>query len=158
MLPFQPEEFGLSVRIDNRLAAQRVANGEATELFEIIELMAACRCLYDLATLASRELTTIQDCLALWSSMRDQFSGMCHAWEGIPMNGEATSVHRAELRRLRGLCEDRLGLYTISNRERRKHARERDAEIASYGERNGEEAAGYSTQSTPQHVYSHCRA
>ena len=113
MLPFQPEEFALTVRIDNRVAAQRVASDEAVELYEVVELMAACRCLYDLATLASRELTTIQDCLALWSSMRDQFSGMCHAWE---------------------------------------------AEIASYGERNGEEAAGYSTQSTPQHVYSYCQA
>jgi hypothetical protein len=78
----------LSIRCDNRLAAGRVANGEAIELYEAVELMAACRCLYDLATLAAREFGTVKACRELWASTRDQFAGMGQAWESVPQNGE----------------------------------------------------------------------
>ena len=70
MLPFEPEEFGLSIRCDNRLLAQRIASGEAIELYEVVELMAWCRCLFDLASLTAREMETIRDCLVLWESMQ----------------------------------------------------------------------------------------
>jgi hypothetical protein len=133
--------------------AVRVANGEAIELFEVIELMAACQALYDLATLESRGLVRVKDCLSLWSAMRDQFAELCRVWEDVPPNGELTAAHRAQLRRLLGLCEDRLVMYTITSRERRKHAASRDSEIESFGRRGESTPNGWEDRSTPAHVY-----
>jgi hypothetical protein len=70
VLPFDPQEIGLPIRCDNRLMAARVVNGETPELFEVVELMAGCRTLYDLATLVARELGTTKDCLRLWRAVR----------------------------------------------------------------------------------------
>jgi hypothetical protein len=154
MLPFEPQEFGLSARCDNRLMAARVANGEGVELFEIVEIMADCQCLYDLATLAARELKTVKDCLALWSSMRDQFSGMCQAWGGVPQNGELTTCYRAQLMRLKGLCEDRRAMYVVTAKERLRHSRNREDGVLSFGQRSESVPDGYSDQSSPAHVYS----
>jgi hypothetical protein len=154
MLPFDPQEFALTLRIDNRLAAVRVARGEAIELYEVVELMSASRCLYNLATLVARELETAKGCLALWSSMRDQFSGMCQVWEGVPPNEELTACHRAQLTRLKELCEDQLGLYRISSRERLRYAKNREDAVQTFNQRSGiEPGDGYRDQSTPQHIY-----
>jgi hypothetical protein len=160
MLPFHPEEFGLSVRIDNGLAAYRVSNGETIGLSEIVQLMAAGRCLFDLATLAAREMTRVRDCLMLWSSMVAQFTEMCQAWESVPPNGELIGAYRAELIRLRGLCEDRREMFVVTSKERLRHAASRDSEIESFGQRNHTSKAtiapgpsGWRDQSSPAHVY-----
>jgi hypothetical protein len=153
MLPFQPKEFGLSVRCDNRLMAVRVAHGEAVELYEVVELMSDSKCLFDLTVLVARELKTVRDCLVLWSSMRDQFAELCWAWEGVPQNGELTAAYRAQLMRLKGLCEDRRAMYVVTAKERQRHAKNRDSNIESFGVRNGSEVTGYSSEGRPGHVY-----
>ena len=139
MLPFDPQEFGLPVLINNRLAADRAASGEAIELSDIIEFLAACRSLYDLATLSAREMTKVRDCRELWASMRDQFAGMARAWEGVPARGELTSVHRAELDRLKNLCEDRAKMFLVTTKERLRYAKNRGSMIETTQQRGHQE-------------------
>jgi hypothetical protein len=79
--------------------AVRVANGEAIELYEVVELMAGCQCFFDLAALIARELKTVKDCLTLWGSIRDQFNELRGAWEGVPHGITVQSVRRISSKR-----------------------------------------------------------
>jgi hypothetical protein len=94
------------------LAREQVAPGE------IVESMAAARALYDVATLASRELVRVRDCYTLWQGVHAEFKALCQAWEGTPQDGELVSQHRAQLRWLLELSADRVGLYSITPAER----------------------------------------
>ena len=104
------------------MLAMAVLAGEQVAPGEIVESMASALALYNLATLASRELDRVKDCYTLWHGVHTEFEALCQAWEGVPQNGELTGWHRAQLRRLLDLCADRISLYNISERERLAHA------------------------------------
>jgi hypothetical protein len=100
-----------------------VLAGEQIAPREIVELMASARALYDVATLASRELDRVKDCYTLWHGVHAQFEALCQAWESVPQDGELVGQHRAHLRRLLELSADRTSLYSVTESARRVFAK-----------------------------------
>jgi hypothetical protein len=107
-----------------------VVAGEQLRPGEIIESMASALALYNLAALACRELDRVKDCYTLWHGVHAEFKALCQAWESVPQDGELVSQHRAPLHRLLELSADRVGLYSITEKERRKHAKCRETEMS----------------------------
>ena len=122
---FDPFEFGFSLAINNRLAAERAAGGGAIELGEIVDLMASSQSLYDLATLCAREMGRVCDVQELWASMGDLFAELGQAWENVPGDGGLIPTYRSQLERLKERSEDRKKMFVVTTRERLKHAADR---------------------------------
>jgi hypothetical protein len=107
------------------LAGEQVAPGE------IVESMASALALYNLATLASRELDRVKDCYTLWHGVHTEFEALCQAWESVPQDGELIGLHRAHLCHLLELSADRRELYRVSERDRLAHVARRDIGLES---------------------------
>jgi hypothetical protein len=105
------QDFASGLAADNTLTASSISLGEPVALGEIVELMASARALYDVATLASRELDRVKDCYTLWHRVHADFEGLCQAWDGVPQGGELVSWHRGQLEHLRELSANRCELY-----------------------------------------------
>lgn len=99
------------------LAGEQVAPGE------IVESMASALALYNLATIASRELDRVKDCYTLWHGVHTEFDALCQAWEGVPQDGELIGLYRVHLCRLLELSADRCELYNVTESERRVYAK-----------------------------------
>jgi hypothetical protein len=121
---------------------------------EVLSLAAAAQAIFISATLTSRELERIQDCHALWSELSQLFEDLCNSWTGIDAREESIIWLRARLRHFRDLAQDRKEMFSVTEKDRRRHGRTRDAQIESFTERNEITPDGYSSQSTPAHVYS----
>jgi hypothetical protein len=91
--------------------------------------MASSRALYDVATLASRELDRVKDCYTLWQGVRAEFVALCQAWGSVPQDGELIGQYRAHLCRLLELSADRCELYSVTESARREHAKCRESEM-----------------------------
>jgi hypothetical protein len=82
------------------MLAMAVLAGEQVAPGEIVESMASALSLYNLATLASRDLDRVKDCYTLWHGVHTEFEALCQAWESVPQDGELIGQHRAHLCRL----------------------------------------------------------
>jgi hypothetical protein len=111
------------------MLAMAVLAGEQVAPGEIVESMASALSLYNLATLASRDLDRVKDCYTLWHGVHTEFEALCQAWESVPQDGELIGQHRAHLCRLLELSADRCELYTVTDSARREHAKCRESEL-----------------------------
>lgn len=111
------------------MLAMAVLAGEQIAPGEIVESMASARALYNLATLASRELDRVNDCYTLWHGVHAEFEALCQAWENVPQDGELIGQHRTHLCRLLELSADRCELYNVTESARREHAKCRESEL-----------------------------
>jgi hypothetical protein len=116
------EEFALGVLTDNALLAQAAVLGEAITPAEMIELSASSRALYNVCTLAGRELGYISEHHKLWQAASEIFAQMSKVWGEVNGN-ELAEAHVSLLLRLHAMSLDRAALYDVSSAERADFAR-----------------------------------
>jgi hypothetical protein len=129
MSPAFVEDFAIGLIADNVFLAQSVAAGESVTLGEALELAAGTRALYDLTTLASRDVELMEDCFVLWRATASKFEELCKAWAEVPEDGEIVSWHRIQLQRLRALAIDRVDLYQPAGPGRRRLLAHKAADV-----------------------------
>ena len=153
-------DFAPSVSLDNALLRQSVVSGEVIPAGEILSLAATAQAIFISVTLESRALAHVKDRHRVWAEAAGLFAELCACWTDVDSTESSGSVddmqihwlsHR--LRHFRDLALEQTRLYSISETERRRHARDRGASVESFGVRSEITPNGYSDQSSPAHVY-----
>jgi hypothetical protein len=124
------QEFAFSLPLDNALLIADVKNGEPVDNVEILSLMAIAEALFVTVTIENRKLDRVDACHQLWSEAARLFGELHDPWTVVPELGEQSIMWlRGRLARYRSLCEDRCGLYSITEKERRAYAKCRETEM-----------------------------
>jgi hypothetical protein len=118
-------ELAFGLKSDNAFLTESIICGEKVELSEAMSLGAMAEPLYITATLESRALGKIADCHQLWSEAAGLFSELCDSWNGIESGEQSIAWLCGRLAHYRSLCEDRRGLYSITEEERSEYAERR---------------------------------
>jgi hypothetical protein len=115
------EDFVRSSVCDNRLLAMALAEGTSPTVAEVLQLAAEARAVYMMATLLgqSRLPGEVRLHEALWKQVHGFYQAACEIWADVPQDGELLTVYRHELAALQSVADDRCGLYSIDDSDRR---------------------------------------
>ena len=125
------QEFAISLPADSSLLRASVITGEPIDQAEILSLMAIAEALYISVTMESRTLGSVDACHQLWSQAARLFNELCDSWTGIEVREPSITWLRGRLAHYRSLCDDRRGLYSITESDRREHAKCKESEMRS---------------------------
>jgi hypothetical protein len=148
------QELGLAISLDNNLLRSSIASGQEVPLDEILSLASGSLTLYLTAVLESRALPHVKDRRLLWAEVASFFDELAGVWDESGPDDPRIKWLTGKLRDLRTLAQEQVSLYSVTSRERKKHAKNREDGVLTYGQRNCEEAADYRDQSSPAHIYS----
>ena len=154
MLP-APSDFAPSMSLDNSLLRQSVVNAEPIPLAEVLNLAALAQAIYISATLESRSLGRVKDCRKLWSGISQLFDELAQSWVDVNCDDPNIRWLQGRLEYFYSAAKDRREMFTVTEKERLKHAKDRgDTEIESFGSRSEREPDGYRSESyVPPHIY-----
>jgi hypothetical protein len=122
-------ELTFGLKSDNAMLSESIICGEKAELSEALSLVAMAESLYVTATLESRALGKIADCRQLWVEVAELFGELCDSWTDVKSGDPSVEWLRGRLRRLLELSADRCELYSITEKERRAHAKCKESEM-----------------------------
>jgi hypothetical protein len=115
------EQFVSGWLADAGLVVLSIRAGELPQASELIDLAAAAKSVFNLATLVSRQQTRIAQYAQLWEQTLAAFQTAHKAWEGIDSaQNNLIAWHLSQLERLCVLAQDRLALYTIEDVTRKR--------------------------------------
>lgn len=148
------QEFALSLPVDCGLLRADIESGAPIDQAEILSLAALAQALFVTVTIESRTLDKVDDCRALWAEATGLFEELCSSLADLNSDLSVRWL-RSRLIHFRDQAADRKEMFTISERARLEHAKNRGADFeTSFTERHSIEAAGPTSNAGPAHVYS----
>jgi hypothetical protein len=123
------QEFAYGLSTDSALLRVQVIAGEQIDQAEVLSLAAMAQSLFITTTLASRELGRIDDYRRLWGETARLFGELCSAWADTASDEQSITWLRGRLEHFWLLCEDRTSLYSVSESDRKQHAKCRESEL-----------------------------
>jgi hypothetical protein len=141
-----------SARLDNALLRCDVVSGRAVPLPEILSLAGMAEAIFISATCEARSSDRVKDCRTLWAGIAELYAELAEAWVDVSCNENQSILWlRSRLEHFRSVALDRREMFTVTEKERLKHAKDRDADIE---RSNGSEPNGFrNDQSTPAQIY-----
>jgi hypothetical protein len=119
------QEFAYSLPADAGLLRASLIAGEPVDQTEVLSLAAMAQSLFVTTTIESRRLDRVENCRRLWGETAQVFEELCSAWSEVASNDLNIHWLRGQLEHYRSLCEDRHGLYSITEEDRSEYAERR---------------------------------
>jgi hypothetical protein len=125
------QEFSFSLVTDCHLLVQDLADQKSVPLDEVISLAAIAEALFNSTTLESRTLGSVDKCYQLWSEAAGLFDRLVTVWADV--DSADSNIHwlRGRLAHYHELAIDRVDLFSITESDRREHAKCRETEMSS---------------------------
>ena len=154
MLP-APSDFCTGLTLDNSLLRSDVARGQVAPVGEVLSLIALAQSLYVMTTITTRSMDRIDDCRRVWAGTAAVLDEVLAVWKGVQSDDPNVLWMLKKIEHYQSLALDRVEMFSVSEQQRLRHAKTRDADFgSSFTERHEVEPQGYSnSSSTPQHVY-----
>jgi hypothetical protein len=149
------QAFADSLPVDAGLLRADITSGRPIDHAEILSLAALAQALFVTVTVESRTLDKVDDCRRLWSEAAGLFEELCSSLADINSDDLSVQWLRGRLIHLRDQAADRKEMFTVSLKERLRHAADRGADFeTSFTERHSIEPSGVTSNAGPAHVYS----
>jgi hypothetical protein len=149
------QEFTRSLPVDCGLLRADITSGKPIDQAEILSLAALAQALFVTVTIESRTLDRVVDCHGLWKEATGLFEELCSSLADINSDDQAINWLRSRLIHFRDQAADRKEMFTVSLKERLRHAADRGADFeTSFTERHSIEPSGVTGHPGPAHVYS----